>query len=109
MKPLRRTLPATAGTNRWNLGLSRGDRLRFIRIINETKGWTTLSASLARRGDVTSTETVGLINRVIQAGNRDVKWDGDVIIEDALTDITAEFLDADLADTLVLTLGVEEA
>lgn len=111
MRPLRaqRSTATTAGTNRFNLGLSAGLRLRYIRIINETKSWTTLSANLARRGDVTSNITVGLINRVIQAGNRDVTWDGDVLITDDFPDISADFFDADAGDTLILTAGVEDA
>ncbi len=82
-------------------------RLRTIRVINETKGWTTVSASLARQGDTTTSMTVGLINRVIQAGNRDVKWDGNLVIADELIALSVEFLNADLGDTLVATVGFE--
>lgn len=110
MRPLRAqtSTTTTAGTNRFNLGLSVGLRLRYIRVINETKGWTTISANLARRGDITTTNTVGVINRVIQAGNRDVAWDGDVLITDDYPDVSAEFLDADAGDVLVITVGVED-
>lgn len=108
MRPLRNGAIATAGTNTVLLGLSTTSRLRTIRIVNETKGFTTISAELVKRGDRTTTNTVGLINRVIQPGDRDVGWDGDIIITPDFPDIRATFFDADLADVLVITCGVED-
>lgn len=109
MRPLRTqsSTATTAGTNRFNLGLPIGQRLRTIRVVNETKGWTAISVGLVKRGDVTSGLSVGLINREIQPGNSDIGWDGDIIVTSDYPDVSAEFLNADADDVLVITVGVE--
>lgn len=98
--------PATAGTNYIVYMLPVGSTLKKVNANNATKAWQKCTILVGKKADGTG-EGIALIHWGVQAGNRDLSWEGELTIEAPAIYIVAVFYGADLNDTLTLTVGYE--
>lgn len=99
---------AILGTNVVTQAILVGKHLRVANLRNLTKNWNLCSLSLADADNLlsTQTETISLVQRV-QLGNKDVAWQGDVLIEEPHRFVKAIFYRCDADDKLYLTVGYD--
>lgn len=99
---------ATAGTNFVTIKLPVRTVLKKVNALNETKAWQKTSIGLFE-GDDSGGRNLSLLHKVSQPGDRDLSWEGSMLLEVPFTVVGVTFYGADAADALTVTIGYERA
>jgi len=99
---------ATAGTVRIQRQLGLGAHLRIVNLLNSVTLWLPTTIEIMRVGAPSdTTETLSLLDRRIQPGNKDVHWEGSLPLSDDFRVIRGTILGPTAADAIYLTVGYE--
>ena len=102
------TRNAGAGTNYLRLSLNHKQTLKLINLRNATTAWLRSNVVITWVGAANDDlNTMTLVSGIIQCGDKDVHWEGEIKLDSPYIDILATFFNCEVGDVLFLTVGFE--